>query len=36
MEKASNLKDVEKEVYKGVIAFTDDTKVFRVLKMTTD
>lgn len=36
MEKALNLKDVEKEVYKGVIAFTDDTEVFRVLKMTAD
>lgn len=36
MEKASNLKDVEKEVYKGMIAFTDDTKVFRVLKMMAD
>ena len=36
MENVSNLKDVEKEVYKGVIAFTDDTKVFRVLKMMAD
>lgn len=29
MEKASNLTDVEKEENKGVIAFTNDTKVFR-------
>ena len=33
MEKASNLKDVEKVVNKGVIELTDDTKVFRMLKM---
>lgn len=36
IERALNLKDAEKEVNKGVIAFTDDTKVLRVLKMRTD
>lgn len=34
MEKASNLKDGEEELNKG--AYTDDTKVFRVPKMSAD
>lgn len=36
MEKTSNLTVLEKGVNKKVLAFTDDPKVFRVLKMKAD